>query len=118
MNHGSVRGLTRGSLLAGLGLVVAGAAGCGVGYPVGSFYTGTQTPQGMMQLVASGSPKLDTKTGEACATGILGIAGWGDASLAAAKKAAGVNNVSSVEFGGTNILGIYTRGCTIVVGAL
>jgi OOP family OmpA-OmpF porin len=104
--------------MAALGLVVAGSAsaGCGVGYPVGSIYTGTQTPQGMMRLEGSGTPKLDTKTGQSCATGILGIVGWGDASLAAAKKAAGVSDVSAVEFGGTNILGIYTKGCTIVSG--
>lgn len=116
MNRASERRVAKGAFLAGLGLVVIGSAGCGVGYPVGSFYTGTQTPQGMMRLEGSGTPRPDTKTGQACATGILGIVGWGDASLASAKKAAGVNDVSSVEFGGTNILGIYTKGCTIVSG--
>jgi hypothetical protein len=32
-------------------------------------------------LEGSGAGKADTKVGEACATGILGIAAFGDASL-------------------------------------
>jgi len=100
-----------------LGLVAAASAGCGAfGYPTGSVYTGTKVPHGMDLLEGSGAGKVDTKTGEACATGILGIAAFGDASLDAAKKAGGITDVHSVEFRGLSILGIYTQGCTVAHG--
>jgi hypothetical protein len=100
-----------------LGLVAVASIGCGAfGYPTGSVYTGTTVPHGMSLLEGSGPGKADTKQGEACATGILGIAAWGDASLDAAKKAGGITDVHSVEFRGLNILGIYTQGCTVAHG--
>jgi hypothetical protein len=103
--------------LAVLGLLAVGSTGCtALGYPVGSVYTGTQVPHGMMRLEGAGAGKGGAKTGESCATGILGIAAFGDATLASAKKAGGVTDVHSVEFGGMSILGIYTQGCTIVYG--
>jgi outer membrane protein OmpA-like peptidoglycan-associated protein len=103
------------ALVATMGL---GSAGCtAFGYPTGSVYTGTQVPHGMMRLEGAGSPKPGDKTGQSCATGILGIAAFGDATLASAKKAGGITDVHSVEFGGMSILGIYTQGCTIVYGS-
>ena len=100
-----------------LGLVAVASIGCGAfGYPIGSIYTGTKVPHGMSLLEGSGPGKGDTKQGEACATGILGIAAFGDASLDAAKKAGGITDVHSVEFRGLNILGIYTQGCTVAHG--
>lgn len=92
--------------------------GCGglFGYPVGSLYTGTQTPHGINRNETSGPGKTGDKHGEACATGILNAVAFGDASLDAAKKAGGVTEVHSVEFHGTNILGIYAQGCTEVHG--
>jgi hypothetical protein len=91
--------------------------GCGgYGYPIGSLYTGTQVPHGINVNETSGAGKTGDKKGEACATGILGAAAFGDASLDAAKKAGGVTEVHTVEFHGTNILGLYTQGCTEVHG--
>jgi hypothetical protein len=91
--------------------------GCGgYGYPVGSLYTGTQVPHGINRNETSGAAKTGDKHGEACATGILGAAAFGDASLDAAKKAGGVSEIHSVEFHGTSILGLYTQGCTEVHG--
>ena len=92
--------------------------GCGFlgGYPSGSIYTGTQVPHGINRNETSGPGKTGDKKGEACATGILGLAAFGDASLDAAKKAGGVTELHSVEFHSTNILGIYTQGCTEVHG--
>jgi outer membrane protein OmpA-like peptidoglycan-associated protein len=104
------------SVFAALALAAIGAGGCTTGYPTGSLYTGTQIPHGMMRLEGAGAPKAGMKMGEACATGILSIVAFGDATLASAKKAGGVTDVHSVEFGGLNILGIYTQGCTIVYG--
>jgi TRL-like protein family len=105
--------------LAVMGAVTLIATGCASltgGYPSGSLYTGTQTPHGMMRLEGAGAAHGGTKTGEACATGILSIVAFGDATLASAKKAGGVTEVHSVELGQMNILGIYTQGCTIVYG--
>jgi hypothetical protein len=98
-------------------LVGLGAVGCGaVGYPTGSVYTGTTVPHGAMLVDGAGAGKGGKKHGEACATGILGIVAFGDASLGAAKKAGGVTDVQSVEYSGLNILGVYTKGCTVAYG--
>ena len=69
--------------------------GCGFagGYPVGSIYTGTQVPHGINRNETSGPGKTGDKKGEACATGILNLAAFGDASLDAAKKAGGVTEL-------------------------
>ena len=90
--------------------------GCGVGYPTGSLYTGIQVPHPMDRTETSGAAKSGDKHGEACATGILYLVAFGDASLDAAKKAGGITEVHSVDFHGTNILGIYMQGCTDVAG--
>ncbi len=88
----------------------------GCGYPFGAIYTGTQIPHYMDRAEVSGPGKTGDKQGEACATGILSLAAFGDASLDAAKKAGGVSEVHSVEFRGMNVLGIYMQGCTVVHG--
>jgi OOP family OmpA-OmpF porin len=104
-------------VLASIALSVIGATGCSaLGYPTGSLYNGTVVPHGMMRLEGAGAPKPGTKTGQSCATGILGLVAFGDASLAAAKKAGGISSVDAVEFGGMSILGIYSQGCTVVSG--
>lgn len=105
--------------LAVLGLVAVGSTGCAAfigGYPAGSIYNSTQVPHGMMRMEGAGAGKGGTKTGEACATGILSLVAFGDATLASAKKAGGITDVHSVEIAETNIVGIYTQGCTIVYG--
>lgn len=101
------------AMMVGMAVV---ALGCGVGYPTGSLYTGTVTPHGASRAELTGQAKSGDKQGESCATGILGIAAFGDASTDAAKKAGGITDVHSVEFHGTNILGIYMQGCTVVHG--
>lgn len=96
------------------------ATGCGTTYPAGFIYNSTTTPHSMSQAqvaaVAPGQAKPGTKSGEACASGVLGIAAWGDASVAEAKKAASISDVHSVEFRGVNYLGVYSQGCTVVTG--
>jgi hypothetical protein len=93
-----------------------GCAAFGNGYPIGSLYTGTQIPHGMDRAEVSGQGKSGDKRGEACATGILFAAAFGDASLDAAKKAGGITDVHSVEFHNTSILGVYQQACTEVHG--
>ena len=95
-------------------LLASAAIGCG--YPTGLIYTGTQTPHPAQRGEISGAGKTGDKGGEACATGILGLIAFGDASTDAAKKAAGITDVHSQEFRSFSILGLYTEGCTEVHG--
>lgn len=107
----------------GLVLLALSTSGCaaagavlGGDYPSGLIYSSTQTPHRMMTYGADGPGKTGDKGGEACATGFFGMVAFGDASLQAAKKAAQVSEIHSVEYHGTNILGVYTVGCTEVHG--
>jgi len=90
--------------------------GCGYNYPSGSLYTGATIPHDVNRTHTNGQAKSGDKAGEACATGILNLVAFGDASLDAAKKAGGVTDVHSTEFRGMNIIGIYQQGCTEVHG--
>lgn len=56
------------------------------------------------------------KIGEACANSILGLVAAGDASVTAAKNAAGITKISVVDHQSTSVLGIYAQYCTIVTG--
>jgi hypothetical protein len=103
--------MTRSAISAGVVLVLMGC-----GYPVGSLYSGTTVPHPISQIEMAGAAKSGDKVGESCATGILGLVAFGDASTDAAKKAGGITDVHSIEFKGTNILGIYMKGCTEVHG--
>jgi len=57
-----------------------------------------------------------SKEGKACAQSILGWIAQGDASVAAAKAAGGITEVSSVDHTANNILGIVGTWCTVVKG--
>jgi len=89
----------------------------GTGYPVGVIYNGTGMPHQMARMEATGAGRTGDRVGQACATGILGMVAWGDASLDAAKKAAMITEVHSVEFKPTAVFfGAYYQACTVVHG--
>jgi hypothetical protein len=95
-------------------LMLSTLGGCamatgGNGYVTGFAYSGYK----MGGVVGPGA---GTKTGEACATSILGIVGIGDASIATAKAAGGITQVAHVDHDNFGILGIYASSCTVVVG--
>lgn len=75
----------------------------------GVWYTNVKSPEGVTASVG-------TKTGEACATSILGLFATGDASVESAKKAGDISEVSSVDSHSTSILGLYATFCTTVTG--
>lgn len=107
---------------AGAGVLVSLAAGCAPvmdqGYPVGVIYNGTRAPSVVDRVETSGPNKAGTKTGEACSTGILGLAAFGDASIDSAKKAGQITDVHSVEYDATAVLGfVYVEVCTVVHGS-
>jgi TRL-like protein family len=94
--------------------IVASMSGCvtvsgGNGAAVGVLYSGYK----MGGAVGSGT---GTKTGEACAMSILGVVAIGDASISSAKSAGGITQVAHVDHDIFNVLGIYGKTCTIVVG--
>lgn len=57
-----------------------------------------------------------SKSGEACAQSILGIVVSGDASIASAKKAAGITKLATADHSSTAFLGLYSQFCTQVTG--
>jgi len=101
-----------------LGAILLSLAGClGSGYPIGIIYNGTKMPHQMSRLEASGPGRTGDRAGAACATGVLGVVAWGDASIDAAKKAGAITEVHSVEFQPTAIFfGSYYQACTVVHG--
>lgn len=104
--------------LAGLALVLSCLAGCGlppratVVPPFGNYYNNTTAPLD----VTFEQNGVGSKTGSAVVhTWFLGFA-FGDASVNAAAKNAGITTVDHVDYKAFNILGIYQRYETIVSG--
>jgi hypothetical protein len=89
------------------------ASGCAMSNsaPVSGFlYTGAQGTHGATSnLVAA-------KTGQSCASSILGIVGTGDASAASAARAGGITKIATVDSDNFGVLGIYAKNCTVVTG--
>lgn len=57
------------------------------------------------------------KTGKSCTKNILALASFGDSSIDAAKRSAGITRVSHYEREVMTVLAfIYNKGCTIVHG--
>jgi hypothetical protein len=77
-------------------------------------------PNGLLltntKIGSYGTGKGGGKTGEACATSILGIVAFGDGSIEAAKNQGGINDITSVSHEQFSILGLYAKLCTIVKG--
>ncbi len=99
-------------------IVVTGCAPVfnGSAYPVGLLYSDVEAPHVATLLEADGEDKTGSKRGEACASGVLGLVAWGDASVDAAKKQGGITDVHTVEHARSNILIFYYKGCTVVTG--
>jgi hypothetical protein len=87
----------------------AGLVHGGNGYLAGGLYSGYK----MSGVVGEGS---GNKTGQACASSILGLVATGDASIAAAKEDGGISEVAHVDHDNFQILGLYATTCTVVTG--
>lgn len=94
-------------VIAGLGLT-----GC---QPVASPLMGIIYNETKYGFEATTSPNA-TKEGKACASTVMGLVATGDASIAAAKAAGGITEVSSVDHSAKSTLGIVGEWCTIVKG--
>lgn len=109
---------TRISLLVLASTLSAGCAGAG-GYmpPVGGIYAGAKGINPNTQVEISEAARPGPKTGKSCASGVLGVASWGDMSLDGAKKAGGITRVDTLDYKTMDILGIiYQQHCTIITG--
>ena len=75
-------------------------------------YSNTKAP-----YMATAADAQANKRGvsEKC-TNILGLIATGDCSIETAKKNGGITTVSSVDWEGKNILGIFMTGKTVVTG--
>jgi hypothetical protein len=87
----------------------------------GISFTGRPLNQGFIYAESSAGERVTqnavgAKKGEACANSILGIVTTGDASIATAAKAGGINKIGTVNNKLTNILGVYATYCVEVTG--
>ena len=100
--------------IAAAAVVAASMSGCatvtgGDGMAAGAIYSG-------YKMGGAVGPGAGTKTGRSCAMSILGLVALGDASIASAKAAGGIAQVSYVDHEIFSVLGIYGTTCTVVVG--
>jgi len=95
-----------------LGLGMVALIGCQpVASPLaGIFYNETKFGWEVTQNAAA------TKQGKACAETIMGLVATGDASIAAAKAAGGITEVSHVDHSAKSTAGFHAEYCTIVYG--
>jgi hypothetical protein len=76
----------------------------------GAIYTGVKAP------VAVTSNSNSTKVGTSSATSILGWFAYGDASIDAAAKSAGISKIHHVDEQSTSVLGIFASYKVFVYG--
>ncbi len=106
------------STLIFISLVGSGCAGA-LGYqpPVGGIYAGAKGINPSTRVELEDTARPGPKTGKACASGVLGVASWGDMSLDGAKKAGGISRVDTLDYKTMDILGVvYQQHCTIITG--
>ena len=84
--------------------------GRGVAGGMGDLYSDTMANEKVTENA------LSNKTGEGCATSILGIVTTGDASVANAAAKAGITRVAVVDNKFNNILGLFAKYCVVVTG--
>lgn len=88
-------------------------SGCAhIASPVGNglIFTSVQGP------VAATTSNAASKSGSACASNLLGLFAFGDASIKTAKADGNITTVSSVDHRTTTFLGIFGSFCTVVTG--
>lgn len=104
-----------------LGITTLAMTGCagvtGSSPPSGFFYTGVKGVHPATEAEVTDGVRPGPKSGKSCASGVLGLAAWGDMSLDAAKKSAGITRVDTLDFSSMAILGaVYVKNCTLVTG--
>ncbi|MBV1858305.1 MAG: TRL-like family protein [Nannocystaceae bacterium] len=107
-------------IAASLAFALLSASGCaiiGSAPPSGAFYTGVKGVGPATQAEITDGVRPGPKQGQTCATGIMGMAAWGDMSIDTAKKTGGITRVDTVDYSSMRILGgAYVKNCTIITG--
>lgn len=96
-------------------LLLLAAAGCVVAPfrpPMGAF-TNVRAP---LSLEYASTPMQNVKTGAASSYSILGLAAWGDISLAAAARQGGLKTIHHADYDYLNVFGIYQKTTLLVYG--
>lgn len=86
------------------------------GCAISPFQPGLIYSQQKMPVVAPNHATTCAKKGIGTATNILGLFAFGDASVASAKKSAGISKVDSVDISHTGILSIFGMTSVEVCG--
>jgi hypothetical protein len=102
--------MTRIAILIALAALAAGCTSVGQTPITGLLYNEAKGPS----MLGDDAVK-PTKTGTACAKGVLGVV-WGDSSLAAAKQQGAITRVNDVDHEVTQVLFVYAKYCTVVRG--
>ncbi|MEM6291757.1 MAG: TRL-like family protein [Myxococcota bacterium] len=85
--------------------------------PSGALYTGVKGVGPGTQAQVTDGVRPGPKQGQTCASGVLGLAAWGDMSLDTAKKTGGITRVDTVDYSSMRILGgVYVKNCTVITG--
>jgi hypothetical protein len=66
--------------------------------------------------ITVGPSSSSSKSGQACAVNILGLISTGDKSISTAASNAGISDIQAVDYDTNNILGLFTKSCTVVQG--
>jgi hypothetical protein len=100
--------------IAAVGLLAgcAGFTSAPVVPPQGFFYTNTNAPLD----VQFDKTDLGSKQGTASSFVVLGMVAWGDASIQAAARSAGIKVIKAADYNSYNVLMVYGRYTTIVYG--
>lgn len=85
--------------------------------PFGVIYHDVKAPPESNSLTSIDGARNVTKTGKACAQGVLGLVAWGDASQEAAARNGGIKKIHSADETRVGVLTfIYRQYCTVVSG--
>jgi hypothetical protein len=76
----------------------------------GALFTDVRGPVQVQNGVAP------AKLGRACAHNVVGLVAYGDASIAAARKQGGIEQVASIDHDSFSVLSLYSRFCTQLRG--
>ena len=106
--------MVRFTRMAAVALTCLAISGC-AGTLTGFLYTDLALP-GRAQDLPAGVSHAGAKEGKSCGNSILGLVATGDASIDAARRAGGINNVLVVDHHYTSILGLFATYCTVVRG--
>ncbi|MGD1000850.1 MAG: TRL-like family protein [Candidatus Brocadiia bacterium] len=92
-----------------IGVMLSGCAMAPVVPPRGILYNDQKAP-------LFGGKEIGSKEGRASTYTLLFLVGWGDSSVTAAARDAGISEVKQLNYQMFSILGLYQRYTTIVRG--